>query len=194
MKKIALISAVLASLMAVPLVASADPSFGIGYSNIDLSGHSSRPGVSVNMGDLLGGGYVANGFATVARSFYQIDASVGKLIAADNNALAFEPFVSANFLHAKENTPVPQTISDSFLLAGVNTDIPVSRNVSFGFGGAFGHTLSSTSGTAGGQVYTGDAMANLQLTRHVTTDVSVTYLHVPGQNTMEYDMGLNYLF
>ncbi|MHB8249622.1 MAG: hypothetical protein ACYDCX_12165 [Acidithiobacillus sp.] len=179
MKKTMIISAVLA-LMAVPVLAEAGPSAGISYTDVGISGHAGRPGVSVNLGNVYRGNVVADGSATFARGFYQMDASIGKLIPADG--LSFEPYVSANFLNLNYNqAETGYTVQDFYGLAGVNMNIPLSRKVTFGLGGGYGHTLGVYGGDgSGGAVYTGDAIASFQIAPRVTTDLQVQYQHVPG--------------
>ena len=217
MKKVMIVSAVLASLMAAPALAVAGPSVGIDYTDMGLSGHAGRPGVSLNAGNIYANGVVADGSASIARGFYQMDMSIGKLIPADG--LSFEPYVSANFLNLNYNqqetgytsqtfssfgssftTQVPysytqsNSIQDFYGLAGVNMDIPLSRKVIFGLGGGYGHTISTFGGGNGGAVYTGDAIVSFQIAPRVTTDLQVEYQHVPGAAMTDYSAGINYHF
>lgn len=218
MKKTMMVSAVLASLMAVPVLAEAGPSVGISYTDMGLSGHAGRPGVSLNAGNVYANGVVADGSASIARGYYQMDMSIGKLIPADG--LSFEPYLSANFMNLNYNqaetgyasqtfssgfgpsftTQVPysytqaSSIQDFYALAGVNINIPLSRKVTFGLGGGYGHTLSTFGSGSGGAVYTSDAIASFQIAPHVTTDLQVQYQHVPDASMTDYSAGLNYHF
>ncbi len=191
MKKTMIISAVLA-LMAVPVLAEAGPSAGIDYTDVGLSGHAGRPGVSLNLGNVYRDNVVADGSATVARGFYQMGVSIGKLIPADG--LSFEPYVSADFMNLSYSNPAANGVQDFYGLAGVNMNIPLSRKVTFGLGGAYGHTLDVYGSGNGGQVYTGNAIAAFQIAPHVTTDLQVQYQHVPGASMTDYSAGLNYHF
>ena len=216
MKKVMIVSVVLA-LMAAPALAVAGPSVGIDYTDMGLSGHAGRPGVSLNAGNIYANGVVADGSASIARGFYQMNMSIGKIIPADG--LSFEPYVSANFLSLNYNqqetgytsqivsgfgssftTQIPysytqaQSIQDFYGLAGVNMDIPLSRKVIFGLGGAYGHTISTYGGGNGGAVYTGDAIVSFQIAPQVTTDMQVEYQHVPGAAMTDYSAGINYRF
>ncbi len=216
MKKVMIVSALL-TLMAAPALAVAGPSVGIDYTDMGLSGHAGRPGVSLNAGNIYANGVVADGSASIARGFYQMDMSIGKLIPTDG--LSFEPYVSANFLNLNYNqqetgytsqtsssfgssftTQVPysytqsNSIQDFYGLAGVNMDIPLSRKVIFGLGGAYGHTISTFGGGNGGAVYTGDAIVSFQIAPRVTTDLQVEYQHVPGAAMTDYSAGINYHF
>lgn len=217
MKKTMIISAVLA-LMAVPVLAEAGPSAGIDYTDVGLSGHAGRPGASLNLGNVYRDNVVADGSASIARGYYQMDMSIGKLIPADG--LSFEPYVSADFMNLNYNqaetgytsqtfssgfgssftTQVPysytqaNTIQDFYGLAGVNMSLPLSRKVTFGLGGGYGHTLGVYGDGSGGAVYTGDALASFQIAPRVTTDLQVQYQHVPGASMTDYSVGLNYHF
>jgi hypothetical protein len=215
MKKAMIVSAVLA-LVAAPALAVAGPSVGIAYTDVGLSGHAGRPGVSVNVGNVYANDVVADGSATFARGYYQMDMSIGKLIPADG--VSFEPYVSANFLNLNYNqaetgytsqtisnygysytqtTPYSYTesrsIQDFYGIAGVNLNVPFSSKVSFGLGGGYGHTLMVFNGQ-GGAVYTGDAIAAFQIAPRVTTDLQVSYQHVPGASLTDYSAGINYHF
>ena len=187
MKNVMIVSALLA-LMAAPALAVAGPSVGIDYTDVGLSGHAGRPGVSLNAGNVYANGVVADGSASIARGYYQMDMSIGKLIPADG--LSFEPYLSANFL----NLNYQQSIQDFYGLAGVNMNIPLSRKVIFGLGGAYGHTLSTYGNGNGGAVYTGDAIVSFQIAPRVTTDMQVEYQHVPGAAMTDYSAGINYHF
>jgi hypothetical protein len=196
MNKVMIVSAVLA-LMAAPVLAEAGPSIGIDYTDMGLSGHAGRPGVSLNAGNVYANGVVADGSASIARGFYQMDMSIGKLIPADG--LSFEPYVSANFLNLNYNQAEvgytqAQSIQDFYGLAGVNMNVPLSSKVTFGLGGAYGHTISAYGGGNGGQVYTGDAIVSFQIAPRVTTDMQVEYQHVPGAAMTDYSAGINYHF
>ena len=189
MNKVMTVSALLA-LMAAPALAMAGPSVGIDYTDMGLSSHAGRPGVSLNIGNVYANGVVADGSASIARGYYQMDMSIGKLIPADG--LSFEPYLSANFLNLNANQQ--QSIQDFYGLAGVNMNIPLSRKVIFGLGGGYGHTISTYGGGNGGAVYTGDAIASFQIAPRVTTDLQVEYQHVPGASMTDYSAGINYHF
>lgn len=191
MKKTMIISAVLA-LMAVPVLAEAGPSAGIDYTDVGLSGHAGRPGVSLNLGNVYRDNVVADGSATVARGFYQMDMSIGKLIPADG--LEFDPYVSANFMNVNYSNPAANGVQDFYGLAGVNVSLPLSREVALGIGGGYGHTIGVYGDASGGSVYTGDAIASFKIAQHVTTDLQVQYQHVPGASMTDYSAGLNYHF
>ena len=189
MKKAMIVSALLA-LMAAPALAVAGPSIGIDYTDMGLSGHAGRPGVSLNAGNVYANGVVADGSASIARGYDQMDMSIGKFIPADG--LSFEPYLSANFLNLGYTQS--NSLQDFYGLAGANMDIPLSRRVIFGLGGAYGHTISTYGGGNGGQVYTGDAIVSFQIAPRVTTDMQVEYQHVPGASMTDYSAGINYHF
>ena len=216
MKKTMIVSTVLA-MLAVPVLAEAGPSAGIDYTDVGLTGHSGRPGVSLNLGNVYRGGVIIDGSVTIARGFYQMGVSVGKLIPADG--LSFEPYLSADFLNLNynqtevgytsstvssygysytQNTPYSYTesrsIQDFYGLAGVNMNIPLSRKVTFGLGGGYGHTLSTYGAGSGGAVYAGEAIVTFQIAPRVTTDLQVHYQHVPGASMTDYSAGINYHF
>jgi hypothetical protein len=104
--------------------------------------------------------------------------------------------LSANFLNLNYNTGTApaSSIQDFYGLAGVNMNIPLSRRVIFGLGGGYGHTISTYGGGNGGAVYTGDAIASFQIAPRVTTDLQVSYQHVPGASMTDYSAGINYHF
>lgn len=216
MKKTMIVSAVLA-LTAAPALAFAGPSVGISYTDMGLSGHAGRPGISLNAGNIDAGGVVTDGSVSIARSYYNVNASIGKLIPADG--LSFEPYLAAGFLNLNYNqqeigytsqtisdfggsytyqTPYSysqrQSIQDFYGLAGVNLSVPLSREVAFGLGGGYGHTLGTYGDGSGGAVYTGDAIASFQIAPRVTTDLQISYLHVPGASMTNYGAGINYHF
>ncbi len=188
---------ILAAVLAVlPVAAVAGPSVGIGYADVGLSGHAGRPGVQISAGNLYGNQVIASGSAMFARGFYNVNANIGKLIQADG--LGFEPyagmgFVSMNYNQSEYGYNQPESIQDMYGLAGANVTMPLSRRVAFGLGGGFGHTLDTFSG-ANGAVYTGDAMANFNITHRVSTNLQVNYLRVPGQSVLAYGAGLSYHF
>ena len=216
MKKQIIIAA--AVLAALPAVAFAGPSVGLGYSDVGLSGHSGRPGIQIGAGNLYSNNVVASGSATFARGFYGVSANLGKLIPA--GGVSFEPYVSMGFLNLNFNqqemggitsttTTSPggfqftqftqqyynqqQSIQDFYGLAGVNLNIPIGSKVALLFGGGYGHTLDTFSG-ANGAVYRGKAEIGMQIAKHVTTNINVSYLHVPGASLTDYGAGVAYHF
>ena len=191
MKKGMFVSALLV-LMAAPALAAASPTVGISYTDLGLSGHAGRPGVSLNAGSLSNNGVIADGTASIARGYYQMGMSIGKLIPTDG--LSFEPYVSADFLNLNYHQAGQQSIQDFYGMAGVNLNVPLSRKVLFGLGGGYGHTVSTYGDGSGGQVYAGDAIADFQIAPHVTTDIQVAYQHVPTASMMTYSAGINYSF
>ncbi len=214
MKKQIIAVAVLA---AFPCVAMAGPVVGLGYSDIGLSGHAGRPGVTLTAGNLYHRDVVASGSATFARGYYQMDASLGKIIQT-HGSVSFEPYLSAGFLNLNYNqqktgyntitqssfgysysyqTPYSYTqgasIQDLYGLAGANMDIPLGSRVGLEIGGGFGHTLMAQNGN-GGAVYKGTARAGFKIAGHVTANINVSYLHLPGASLMNYGAGLAYHF
>ncbi len=211
--------AILASAICLtfPAIAFAGPSLGIAYSDVGLSGHSGRPGVSISAGNLYSNNVVATGSATFARGFYGVSANLGKLIPA--GGVSFEPYVSLGFLNLNFNqqetgystqtvnagygyfftqtTPYsfnqPATIQDFYGLAGVNLNIPIGQRVALLVGGGYGHTLTTFGGN-GGAVYKGKAEIGFHIAPHVTTNINVSYLHVPGASLTNYGAGLAYHF
>lgn len=209
-----------------PAVALAGPSVGIGYSDIGLTGHSGRPGITVTAGNLYSNNVIASGQATFARGYYGLHADLGKLIPT-NGTVSFEPYISLGFInlnyqqqqtgyHTTTTTsgggfgypPVtysyttpyqytsPASISDLYGLAGVNMNIPIGSRVALELGGGYGHTLSTYGGGSGssGAVYRGKAEVGFEIARHVTANVNVAYLHVPGASLTSEGAGLAYHF
>ncbi|WP_163097257.1 hypothetical protein GL267_007275 [Acidithiobacillus ferrianus] len=215
MKKQIIAVAVIASF--IPAVAFAGPSIGIGYTNIGLSGHPGRPGVTLTAGNLYSNNLVASGSATLANGFYSMNASLGKLIPA--GGVSFEPYVGMGFLNLNYNqqetgyttsqvnagygyfytqtTPYSYTqgatIQDFFALAGADMNVPIGSRVMLEFGGGYGHTISTFGGN-GGSVYQGKAEVGFQIAPHVTASINVRYLHVPGQSVTTEGAGLAYQF
>ena len=212
-----------AILAVIPAVAMAGPSVGLGYSDIGLSGHSGRPGVTLGAGNLYSNNVLASGSATVAHGYYEVSAEIGKLIPLiPADGLSFEPFLSLGFVNMNYNqretgglvsqtTNIPggasftqftqqhynqaQSIQDFYGLAGVNMNIPLSRKVTFGIGGGYGHTFMTYGNGNGGAVYTGDALAAFKIAPHITTDLQVSYLHLPAAPALvNYGAGLAYHF
>jgi hypothetical protein len=173
-----------------PAVAMAGPSVGIGYTNIGLSGHGGRPGVTLSAGNMYKHGIVAAGNATIASNFGSFNTQIGKELPV-TSTVSVEPYLSAGFTNI--NYAQAPSLTDFYGLAGANVNMPVTRNVSFGLGGSYGHTIGSY-GSAGGQVYTGDAIAAFKIAPHVSSDLSVSYMHIPGQGGMQYSAGLAYHF
>ena len=215
MKKIVAV-AVIASF--IPAVAFAGPSLGIGYSNVGLSGgHSGRPGVTLTAGNLYSNNVVASGSATLARGYYSMNASIGKLIPA--GGVSFVPYVGMGFISMNYNqqetgyttsqvnagygfsytqtTPYSYTqgasIQDFYALAGANMNIPLGQRVALQFGGGYGHTIT-TFGGANGAVYKGKAEVGFEIAPHVTANINVRYLHIPGQSMTTEGAGLSYHF
>ena len=216
MKKQIIITAVIATL--APAAAFAGPSVGLAYTNVGLSGHSGRPGITISASNLYSNNVDASGSATFARGFYQVQAKLGKRIAA--SAVIVEPYVSAGFINmnysqqekggvtsttttgpggfqliqfTQQYYPQPQTIQDFYALAGADMYVPIGQKVSVELGGAYGHTLM-TFGGSNGAVYSGKAALNVGLAKHVSSSLQVTYLHVPGQSVTEYGAGISYHF
>lgn len=214
MKKITVVAVVI---LALPTVAMAAPSVGIGYTNVGLSGHNTRPGITLTAGNRYSNNVVASGSSTFARSYYQMQADVGKIIPA--GGVSFVPYLSVGFINMNYNqqetgyttqtnnsgygfaytqtTPhsylKSRSIQDFFGLAGVNLNVPIGSNVALQFGGGYGHTFSVFNG-AGGSVYTGEAKAAFQIAHNVIADLHVNYLHVPGNSLTSYGAGISYLF
>lgn len=209
---------ILAVLAAFPAVALAGPIIGLGYNNIGLSGHAGRPGIQISAGNLYHhNNVVASGSATFARGYYQMAASIGKIVQT-HGTVSFEPYLSAGFLNLNYNqqktgyttttsnlggfsytqsTPYSYTqgasIQDLYGLAGANLDIPLGSQVALQFGGGFGHTLMVQNG-AGGAVYKGEARAGFKISTHITANINVAYLHLPGASMTDYGAGLAYHF
>ena len=200
-----------------PCVAMAGPSLGLGYSNIGLTGHSGRPGVSISAGNLYSNDVIASGSASFARGFYSMNGELGKMIPT-SGTVSFEPYVSLGFLNLNYNQQKvgyntvtqssygysytqttsysytqPASITDLYGLAGAAMDIPIGKQVVLEFGGGYGHTLT-TYGGSGGSVYKGSALAAFGLAKHVSCDINVSYLHVPGANLETEGVGLQYQF
>ena len=210
-------SVVSVAIFGIPALAVAGPSVGLGYSDIGLSGHAGRPGVTLTAGNLYRNNVVASGSATFARGYYGMNADLGKMVPTGGTVL-FEPYVSLGFLNLNYNQPEtgyttttssnfgysftettpysytqPATITDFYGLAGANMDIPLGKKVVLEFGGGYGHTLM-TFGGSGGSVYKGSALAAFGLAKHVSCDINVSYLHVPGANLTTEGVGLQYHF
>lgn len=209
---------ILAVLAAFPCVAMAGPVIGLGYSNIGLTGHAGRPGVQISAGNLYPHNVVASGSATFAHGYYGFNADLGKIIPT-NGTVSFEPYASLGFLNLNYNqqetgytttttsssfgfsytqsTPYSYTqgasVQDFYALAGANLNIPLGSRAGLQFGGGFGHTLMVLNGN-GGAVYKGTARAGFELARHVTANINVSYLHLPGASLTLYGAGLAYHF
>ncbi|OCB03413.1 hypothetical protein BBC27_08075 [Acidithiobacillus ferrivorans] len=185
------IIAVAAVLSIIPAVAFAGPSLGIGYSNVGLSGgHAGRPGVTISAGNLYGNNVVASGSATLANGYYGFHADLGKLVPA-GGAVSFEPYVSMGFTNI--NYAQAPSMTDFYGLAGANLNIPIGSKVAFLLGGGYGHTIDTFSG-ANGAVYKGKAEVGFEIAPHVTANINVRYLHVPGQSVTTEGAGLAYSF
>ncbi len=205
-----------AALSTFPAVAMAhtQPFIGIGYASTNLSGHSSRPGATLFGGQRFGDNIQVRGSATLARSFYSFDGSVGKDIAA-SSAVTFEPYVGAGLVSMNYNQQetgyrsytqglftafdvpytytVPASIQDSYAMAGANVGWMVSPRVQLAFGGGYGHTLTVLNGN-GGAVYKGEAQATFGISKRWATDLQVSYLHLPGASLTSYGAGVAYHF
>ena len=188
-RKAIVASVVSVAIFGIPVLAVAGPSVGIGYSDVGLIGHSGRPGVTLSVGSLSKSNVAAWGSATYARGYYNVNASLGKRIPA--GGVSFTPYVSMGYLNLGSSEPV--SLSDSYGLAGVNLNIPVGQRVALQFGGGYGHTISTFGGT-GGAVYKGKAEIGMEVARHVTATINVSYMHIPGQQIMTYGAGLAYHF
>lgn len=201
-----------------PVVALAGPSAGLGYSDIGMTGHSGRPGVTVTAGNLYSNRVVASGSASVARGFYSMNASLGKLIPT-GGTVSFEPYISMGFLNLNYQqrktgyntvtqnagygysytyqSPYSYTqrasIQDFYALAGADMNIPLGQKVALQFGGGYGYTLMTYGGN-GGSVYQGKAEAAFAIAPHVTANINVRYLHVPGASLTTEGVGLAYHF
>ncbi|OCB03906.1 hypothetical protein BBC27_05790 [Acidithiobacillus ferrivorans] len=183
-----------AVLLIIPAVALAGPSVALGYSDIGLSGHSGRPGVQITAGNLYSNNVVASGGAEFARGYYGFHAELGKMISA--GGVSFTPYVSMGFLslnYSQQPQPFQQSILTSYALAGVNLNVPIGQNVALEFGGGYGHTLTTFSGS-GGSVYKGKAEIGFEVAHNVTTNINVSYLHVPGASLTNYGAGISYHF
>ena len=200
-----------------PAVALAGPSVGLGYSDIGLSGHSGRPGVTVTAGNLYSNNVVASGSASFARGFYSMNASIGKLIPA--GGVSFVPYLGMDFISMNYNqqetgyttsqvnagygfsytqtTPYSctqgQSIQDFYALAGADMNVPIGSRVMLQFGGGYGHTFMVMNGS-GGAVYQGKAEVGFEVAPRVTANLNVRYLHVPGASLTNYGAGLSYHF
>lgn len=189
MKKQIIIAAVLSI---IPAAAFAGPSVGIAYSNVGLSGHSGRPGVTLTAGNLYSNNVIASGSATLANNFYGFHADLGKLIPT-GGTVSFEPYASLGFVNMNYNQPQTAGITDFYGLAGANMNIPLGQRVALQFGGGYGHTIT-TFGGANGAVYKGKAEVGFEIAPHVTANINVRYLHVPGQSVTTEGAGLAYQF
>ena len=180
------------AIFGIPVLADAGPSVGLGYSDIGLTGHAGRPGVTLTADNLYKNDVVASGSATFARGFYGVDASLGKTIQT-GGTVSFEPYLSTGFLNL--NYTPGQSVQDFYGLAGANMNIPLGKKIALEFGGGYGHTLM-TFGGAGGAVYKGKAEIVMEAAKHVTTSINVSYIHIPGagQQVMTYGAGLSYHF
>lgn len=179
---------------ALPAVAHTQPFLGLGYSSIAMPGHSSRPGVTLFAWQRFHDNVQVNGSATLARSFYGFNASVGKDIAASSD-VTFEPYLGAGLVSMNyNNQPVQASIQDSYALAGANVGWMVSPRIQLALGGGYGRTLTTLNGNGGSVVYKGEAEAAFGLSRHWAGDLKVSYLHLPGASLTSYGAGLSYHF
>ena len=189
MKKIIAVTAVIATL--APAIAFAGPSLGLAYSDVGLSGHSGRPGISIGASSLYSNNVDASGSATFARGFYQVHAKIGKRIPA--SGVIVEPYVSMGFINANYSQRFQPSVSDFYGLAGADMYVPIGKRVSVELGGGYGHTLMAFGGSSGA-VYRGKAALNFGIAKRVFGDLQATYLHVPGQSVTEYGAGISYHF
>ena len=206
-----------AVLSLTPLAAFAGPSLGIGYSDVGLSGHSGRPGVTVSAGNLYSNNVIASGSASFARGYYSMNASIGKLIPA--GGVSFVPYLGMDFISMNYNqqetgyttsqvnagygfsytqtTPYSytqgQSIQDFYALAGADMNVPIGSKVMLQVGGGYGHTIE-TFGGSGGAVYQGKAEIGFEVAPRVTANLNVRYLHIPGQSMTDEGAGLSYHF
>ncbi|MEB8486760.1 MULTISPECIES: hypothetical protein [Acidithiobacillus] len=182
------------AIFGIPVLAVAGPSVGLGYSDIGLTGHAGRPGVTLTAGNLYKNDVVASGSATFARGFYGVNASLGKMIPT-GGTVSFEPYAEIGFLNLSYSQPSTTSITDTYGLAGANMNIPLGQRVALWFGGGYGHTISTFGGNGnGGAVYKGKAEIGMEIAKRVTTSINVSYMHVPGQQIMTYGAGLSYHF
>ncbi len=194
------------------------PALGLGYTSIGLSGHATRPGVKLFASQRFANDVRLSGSATFARGFCDMDANVGQFIPLSRD-IALEPLLDAGFLSMNYNQQevgynvstvnagygftyqqtmpysytVPASIQDVYAMAGANLEYRITRRVRFSVGGGFGHTLTVLNG-AGGQVYRGRADLTAGLSRHWSSDIDVSYLHLPGVSITRYGAGVSYHF
>ncbi|WP_163055340.1 hypothetical protein [Acidithiobacillus ferrooxidans] len=183
-------SAIAIAVFGIPALSVAGPSVGIGYSDVGLLGHAGRPGVTLSVGNLSRSNVSAWGSATYARGYYNVNASIGKLLPA--GGVSFTPYASIGYLNLGSSEP--ESVSDTYGMAGVNLNIPIGQRVAILVGGGYGHTLSDGFGGAGGAVYKGKAELGMEVARHVTATINVSYMHIPGQQIMTEGAGLSYHF
>ena len=184
-------SVVSVAVVGIPVLAVAGPSVGLGYSDIGLSGHAGRPGVTLTVGSLSKENVAAWGSATYARGYYNVNASLGKLLPA--GGVSFTPYVSMGYLNLGSSQPV--SLSDSYGMAGVNLNVPIGQRIAILLGGGYGHTLSEGFGGSGsGSVYKGKAEIGMEVAKHVTANINVSYLHLPGASLTTEGAGLSYHF
>lgn len=174
-----------------PAIAFAGPSVGLGYSNVGLTGHSGRPGVTVTAGNLYSSNVIASGSATAARGFYSTNASIGKLIQA--GGVSFVPYIGMDFLNINYSQPQLPSSTDFYGLAGVDMNAPIGQKVMLQIGGGYGHTIETLGGT-GGAIYQGKAEIGFAIAPRVTANINVRYLHIPGQSMTDEGAGLSYHF
>jgi hypothetical protein len=191
MKKQIIIAAVLSI---APAIAFAGPSVGIGYSNVGLSGHAGRPGVTITAGNLYSNNVVASGSASVARGLFGFHANLGKLIPTGIAGTSFTPYLSAGFLNLNyQQAHFTPSTTDFYALGGADLNVPVGSNVALLLGGGYGHTVTTFGGNAGA-VYRGKAELGFEVAPHVTTNLHVSYLHVPDASLTTYGVGVSYNF
>ena len=191
------------------------PALGLGYTSIGLSGHTAHPGLKLFASQHFANDVRVSGSATFARGFYGMDANVGQFIPLSRR-IALEPLLDAGFLSMNYNrqevgynvstvnagygftyqqtTPysytVPASIQDFYAMAGANLEYRITRRVRFSVGGGFGHTLMVLNG-AGGQVYRGLAGLTAKLSQRWSSDIDVSYLHLPGAAITGYGAGVS---
>ena len=200
-----------------PVAAMAGPSVGLGYSDVGLTGHAGRPGVTLTAGNLYSNNVIASGSASFARGYYSMNASIGKLIPA--GGVSFVPYLGMDFISMNYNqqetgyttsqvnagygfsytqtTPYSctqgQSIQDFYALAGADMNVPIGSKVMLQVGGGYGHTIE-TFGGSGGAVYQGKAEIGFEVAPRVTANLNVRYLHIPGQSMTDEGAGLSYHF
>ncbi|MBU2804354.1 hypothetical protein HF668_04115 [Acidithiobacillus ferridurans] len=186
MKKILFASVLFALAPAAAFASPASPVVSLGYTGVGLSGHSVRPGFSIDAGQGFKHHIVATGGATIARNFYEVGAGIGKMIPL-SSALTFTPHIRAAFID-------DNAAQDVFATAGADLDYRLTSRVSFVAGGDYGYAMPTFAGGTGGQAFSGHAGIAASLSKHWTGSMGVSYLHLPGQNVAEYSAGVSYHF
>ncbi|MBN6739860.1 hypothetical protein JKG47_04800 [Acidithiobacillus sp. MC6.1] len=217
MKK-TLFSLAIASIFAPVVALAATPVIGLGYSDVGLSGHAGRPGITLSAGQVSRNNVDASGSVTFARSFYHVNADIGKIVPL-SSSFALVPHLGAGFISLNSQQSmtwystttqnlgygatytyaspyqytVPSSIQDFYVQAGANLEYRITPRLRLAIGGGFGHTVMVLNGN-GGQVYDGHATLNIGLARRWTGDATVGYLHLPGAAITQYGAGVSYHF